>query len=170
MKVIKSLNNNMVLAADDKGKDCICQGRGIGFKKSKGDNLQKDFVEKMYYPETRAESNRWQILFSEIPEDLLELGQSVVDDARNKYGIVVSDRVLLPICDHMMGAIERYKQGIILDNPMLDEIKKIYPKEYEAGKDAVRRLKDRYGIDMLDDEAAFLAYHFVIEGLGRGGK
>lgn len=157
----------MVLALDDKCTECICQGKGIGFSVIKGQSLNASSIERIFYPETQAESNRWQALFAEMPESLIELGQNVIDVATNVYHLNLPDRVLLPICDHMQGAIERYRQGIVINNPMLEDIKRIYPNEYLAGQDAVKKIKDYSGIEMLEDEAAFLAYHFVIHGLGR---
>ena len=168
MQIIKALNNNMILAVDNTGSECICQGKGIGFNAKKGASLNVDAVERIFFPETEAESDRWQRSFSALPEDLIELGQIIIADARDVYQISVSDRVLLPICDHMMGAIDRYKKGIVLKNPMLDSIKEIYPKEFKVGLNAIKLIKEKYGVEMLEDEAAFLAYHFVIQGLGRG--
>ena len=167
MKVLKSINNNMVLALKD-NDECILRGKGIGFNVTKGDDISAELVEKIYFPETKQESNRWQLLFSEIPEDLIELGQIVVDEARNVYKIDVSEKVILPICDHIQGAIERYKSDIKLTNPMLEEIKNLYPREYKVGLNAIKLIKRKLDIEMLDDEAAFLAYHFIIQGLGRG--
>ena len=77
-----------------------------------------------------------------------------------------SDKVMLPLCDHIAGAVERYRQNVKLENPMLWVVKYIYPKEFKTGRYAVRRIEEMTGIRMLDDEAAFLAYHFVIEELG----
>ncbi|OTQ08181.1 hypothetical protein B6C87_11850, partial [Gilliamella apicola] len=37
MKVHKILNNNVIVTLDDKGKELILTGRGIGFKKREGD-------------------------------------------------------------------------------------------------------------------------------------
>ena len=158
----------MVLAVDKDDNECICQGKGIGFNVKKNSEIQVDDVERIFYPETKAESNKWQLLFSEIPEDLIEIGQLIIADARNVYQVRVSDRVLLPICDHIMGAIDRYRQGIKVKNPMLDDIKKIYPKEFKVGLNAIKLINEKYNIYMLEDEAAFLAYHLVIQGLGRG--
>ena len=42
MKVIKALNNNMVLVQGDDGVEKICQGKGIGFGVKSGDVLECD--------------------------------------------------------------------------------------------------------------------------------
>lgn len=167
MKVIKkALNNNMVLAHDERGNECICQGKGIGFQKHAGDLLDNSLVERCFLPATSAESRHFQQLFSEIPDEFWEIAENVVDYGRERYGINVSQRIILPLCDHMAGSVERYQKNLELKNPLLWDIRRIYPKEFKIGKYAVELLKERYGIEMKDDEAAFLAYHFVNAQLG----
>ncbi len=167
MKVIKkALNNNMVLARDERGNECICQGKGIGFQKHAGDLLDSSLVERCFLPTTLDESRHFQQLFSEIPDEFWEIAENVVDYGREHYGINVSQRIILPLCDHMAGSVERYQKKLELKNPLLWDIRRIYPKEFKIGKYAVELLKERYGIGMKDDEAAFLAYHFVNAQLG----
>ncbi len=167
MKVIKkALNNNMVLAHDERGNECICQGKGIGFQKHAGDLLDSSLVERCFLPATLDESRHFQQLFSEIPDEFWEIAENVVDYGREHYGINVSQRIILPLCDHMAGSVERYQKKLELKNPLLWDIRRIYPKEFKIGKYAVELLKERYGIEMKDDEAAFLAYHFVNAQLG----
>lgn len=167
MKVIKkALNNNMVLAHDERGNECICQGKGIGFQKHAGDLLDSSLVERCFLPSTLDESRHFQQLFSEIPDEFWEIAENVVDYGREHYGINVSQRIILPLCDHMAGSVERYQKKLELKNPLLWDIRRIYPKEFKIGKYAVELLKERYGIGMKDDEAAFLAYHFVNAQLG----
>ena len=48
MKIIKVINNNTVSVIDDKGKEQIISGKGIGFGKKYGDEPDKDKIQKMY--------------------------------------------------------------------------------------------------------------------------
>lgn len=166
MKIAKSLNNNMVLAVDDQGRECVLKGKGIGYQKKKGDRIDEEQIELRFVPASQEESRHFQQLFSEIPEEYWDMAGKVVDYARTRRKLPVSDKVILPLCDHMAGAVERYQQGIALDNPMLWDVKRVYPKEYRVGKYALTLIEEQYGITMKDDEAAYLAYHFVIDELG----
>ena len=47
MKIKKILNNNMV-CVDHGGKEMIVSGKGIGFKRKKGEKIDISRVEKMY--------------------------------------------------------------------------------------------------------------------------
>lgn len=166
MTVIKTLNNNMVLARDSDGNDRICQGKGIGFRKKSGDSIVWSQVERSYIPENEQDRRYFQQLFSEIPDEYWEIAEKVVEYGRDQYQIKVSDRVILPLCDHMAGSVERYKKGTTLSNPMLWDIKRVYSDEFQIGKYALKILQERFNVEMKEDEAAFLAYHFVNAELG----
>ena len=161
MKVVKALNNNMVLARDDQGNDCICQGKGIGFQKRSGDPLDSRIIERCFRPSSLDESRHFQQLFSEIPDEYWEIAEKLIAYGKDHFGIQVSQRIILPLCDHMAGSVERYRRHVELKNPLLWDIKRIYPKEFKIGKYALTLLKESFGISMEEDEAAFLAYHFA---------
>ncbi len=161
MKVIKALNNNMILGRDDQGRECICQGKGIGYKKRNGDEVDASLVERRFFPESQEESQHFQQLFSEIPDEYWPIAEEVVDYARTNLNLQVPDRIILPLCDHMAGSVERYRRNVVLENPILWDIKRVYPKEYKAGIKALDLLYDHFGIKMQEDEAAFLAFHFI---------
>ena len=46
MRVVKVLNNSLVLALDEEGQEAILMGKGIGFHKATGSTLKKEEVEK----------------------------------------------------------------------------------------------------------------------------
>ena len=50
MQIIKVINNNVISSEDDKGKEIIVMGKGIGFGKTAS---QKEYLEKL-----RKESRR----------------------------------------------------------------------------------------------------------------
>lgn len=166
MRVIKALNNNMVLARDENGSELICQGKGVGWQKRSGDSVDDSLVERRFFPADESESTHFQQLFSEIPGEFWAIAEKVVDFGRSRYSLRVSQKVILPLCDHMAGSVERYRGGVALENPMLWDIKRIYPKEFKVGKYALALLKETYGVEMREDEAGFLAYHFVNAELG----
>ncbi len=60
MKVVKSLNNNMVLARDEHGDECISQGKGIGWQKRSGDSVDTSLIERRFVPENQDESRHFQ--------------------------------------------------------------------------------------------------------------
>ena len=48
MKIDKVYNNNVGLAKGDDGEEFIVMGRGLGFQKKPGDEIDTALVEKMF--------------------------------------------------------------------------------------------------------------------------
>ena len=47
MKVLKSINNNVVSCLDENGREWIAMGRGLGFSLRAGDKIDQTKVEKL---------------------------------------------------------------------------------------------------------------------------
>lgn len=168
MVIEKVLNNNMVLSRNGEGKEIILKGKGIGFKKKPGDAVEKGLVEKMFLPRDRNEAAHYQQLLSSIPQKYWDVSEQIVTYAREALKIEVPDYIVLNLCDHIAGAVERYQSGTVLKNPMLWDIKRLYPKEFQAGLEGVKLIRLCLRVTMEEDEAGFLAYHFVYSQLGSG--
>lgn len=41
MKILQVFNNNVVLAVDELGRDVVLTGRGLGFKRRRGDTVDE---------------------------------------------------------------------------------------------------------------------------------
>lgn len=161
MKISKALNNNIVLVKDANGSDCIYQGLGIGFQKKRGDSIDESLIERKFTLETETESRHFETLLSEIPEEYWTISLQAIDYAREHFKFHISDRTVLPLCDHLACCTERIKNHVQLSNPLLFDIQRIYPKEYECGKYTISLIQDQLKIELPDDEAAFIAYHFI---------
>lgn len=167
MKVEKVLNNNMVMSRNAQGREVILQGNAIGFGRKKGDVVCSSQVERMFVPNDKNEMNRYHEFFSNFPQAYWEVTEQIMKYAVSDCGLNVNDKVMLPLCDHIRGAVERYKDGIILNNPMKWEIRKLYPGEYQIGLYALKLIQRRFQVSMEEDEAAFLAFHFVYVQVGQ---
>lgn len=161
MIILKIINNNLVIAKNAEGKEVILRGKGIGFQKSKGQVIPDCKIERIFIPENEMESRHFQELVSKIPIRYLTLSEQIVVYARQEIHIDVTDSILIPLCDHIAGAVVRYQEGIILSNPMLWDIKRLYPKEFAVGLEAVKLVNEIFHVNADENEAAFLAYHFV---------
>ena len=58
-------------------------------------------------------------------------------------------------------ALERYKKGIVLQNRMLWEIQKFYPKEYLLGSEVLSYLNQELNVNLPEEEAGNIAFHIV---------
>lgn len=161
MKIVRVLNTNAIVSADEKGREIIVTGSGIGFKKKKGENMDPLLVDKTYYLESKEDCSRLQEVVKEISEEYLEIAARTVELVRNRYQLKVRDTLYVTLTDHVNSAVQRMEEGIPLKNMMKHEIRRFYSSEYEAGAQAVKWIFEKTGIDLGDDEAAFIAMHIV---------
>ena len=127
MKILRVLNTNAVVSTDPHGQEIIITGAGIGFKKKKGEELDKSLVEKIYCLKSREDNYRLQEVVREISEKYLEIAGKVVASAR-EAGLKIRDALYVTLTDHINSAVERYQSGISLKNMMRHEIRKFYPQ------------------------------------------
>ena len=161
MKVHKILNNNVIVTLDDKGKELILTGRGIGFKKREGDLIDTNLIEKQFSLDNKDILPKFNELLSEIPLEVLTTSQIIINHAKECMESKLQDSIYISLTDHIHFAIERHKQGFDIPNGFLWEIKKFYPKEFQIGLYALSVIKKRLGIELPEDEAGFITFHII---------
>lgn len=165
MKIIRVLNTNAVVTLDRSGREVILTGPGIGFSRKKGDCLDETLVDKTYCLQNSEASRRLQDIVCAVSERYLEIARKVVDEARNQEGMKINDILYVTLTDHINSALERYQAGISLKNMMKLDIRRFYPREYAVAQQAVAWIKEDTGINLGEDEAAFIAMHITASEL-----
>lgn len=161
MKVLKSINNNVVSCVDENGRELVVMGRGLGFRVKTGDNLDPALAEKIFRMDTQEEVSRLKVLFSQLPGELLEFCNRIIDHAKTALGHRLNESIYLTLTDHIQFAISRVRKGQMLPNALLTEVKVFYPGEFAVGRYAVDKIGQELGIEMPEDEAASIALHLV---------
>lgn len=78
------------------------------------------------------------------------------------YGVDLSGDTSLVngLVNHIKPTIHRIKNGIKLENSVYDEVLENYPELLEDVREALKILEEFIGIEITDDEIAFIALHF----------
>lgn len=161
MKIEKILNNNVVIVLNDKGHEQVVMGRGIGFKKKAGEKLDSQAVEKIFSLENNELTSRLTELLSEIPLEVMITSQKIISYAQTILTNDLHESIHISLTDHINFAIERHKKGLDIKNGLLWEIKKLYPKEFLIGQEALNIIRLRLGVDLPEDEAGFITLHII---------
>lgn len=161
MKVIKILNNNLVFARDDSGREVIVKGLGIGFHASRGDTVDESRIGQVFYPQDKQNIQQIQEFLLSIPAEYLNFVQDFVDSVKAAEGITFNSSIYLSLSDHLLGTIKRYQEGISLENVLLLDIKRLYKKEYTWGEQMLAQVREVFDVALPPDEAGFIALHFV---------
>ncbi|MFD2307176.1 BglG family transcription antiterminator LicT [Enterococcus termitis] len=166
LRIKKIFNNNVVLVIDSKGLERILIGRGVAFGKKIGDIVQKDKIEKIFVVDSPNIADRFVQLIEEVPINRLEMVTLIVKNAEIELSKNFDENTYIGLADHINYAVNRFRNGETISNALLLEIKKFYPKEYAAGLHALETISYYEGIDLNEDEAGFIAFHFINGSLG----
>ena len=160
MKIIRILNNNVVSSLDENDSEIVVMGKGIGFQKKPGDEVEESRVEKIFRV-PHASVSQFEKLVGEIPYEQVKVADEIIAYARETLNKKLSRNIYITLTDHLNFAVERQKQGIELRNALLWEIEKFYDREFQIGCKATEIIKDRLGVQLTRDEAGFIALHIV---------
>ena len=161
MRVVKVLNNSLVLALDNSGAETILMGKGNGFHKAIGYEFQRDEVEKVFVLKDRSISRSIIRLAAETDSVYFELAKSVIDYAIEQYGMKLLDHIYLSLTDHLAFAVKRLREEIEVPNFYTNEMKKFNPNEYQVGVYAVEQVREKLRLQLPADEAGNIAFHFI---------
>lgn len=153
MRIEKVLNNNVVTVIDDQNFELVVMGRGLVFKKKRGDFLEEDKIEKIFTLSNQKLSDKLKTLLSEIPIEHMELSEEIINFAKLQLGKMLDDSIYVSLTDHISFALERFSKGMKIKNAMLWEIKKFYKEEYEVGKAALQIIHSKLGVRLPEDES-----------------
>lgn len=166
MIIHKILNNNAVVSQDDSGQNCIVTGRGLAFGKKAGDQIKFDDSTEVYVLADNLLSLRFEQVVAKIPIDYIEVAQQIIAYAKRQLPGQLSDIIYITLPDHIYGTVQRYRKGIILENKLLLDIKRIYSNEFRIGEMAVKKLNSEFNMDLTANEAAYIAQHFINAQVG----
>lgn len=157
----KVINNNIISAYDESGAEVIVMGRGIGFKKKQGEVVPADQISKIFRIKSRTLTEQFKELLANMPLERVRISDEIISHAKDHLKLKLNQSIYVTLTDHINFAIERVSQGIEPQNALLWEIKRFYPQEFQLGIYALELIHDRLGILLPEDEAGFIALHFV---------
>ncbi|MCR5007798.1 MAG: PRD domain-containing protein [Oribacterium sp.] len=161
MRIVKVLNNSLILAIDDDGNENILMGKGIGFHKAAGYELNQDEVEKVFVLKDRSISRNIIKLAADTDSVYFEISKSVIDYAKKTHHMELMDHIYLSLTDHIAYAVRRCKDGILFENFYSQDMKYFNPNEYDVGRCALMIVEHATGVILPEDEAGNIAYHFI---------
>lgn len=158
-RVIKALNNNGILALDEKNRETILLGKGIGFAKKTGERIDKPASAKVYLLlKGNGKAEHALTTVNDIDPKAVEMAARLLDLAKNRFP-AVRDDILLPMADHLQMAFRRKKTGARLPNPLQHDIMAMFPEEYAVARDGLVALATDPDMALPEEEAAYLSLH-----------
>lgn len=159
-RIVQALNNNVALVKNKYGGQAVVMGLGITYKKSKGDLIVSDKIEKVFSLKSSESKENFLTLLRDVPLDFITVTYDVIDSLSSKYHYPVQEYLYVTLTDHIYCS---YKA--ILDNTYqksdIRQLSQEYQEEYQMATEALAIFRSKLLADFPDDEIGKIALHFI---------
>lgn len=163
MKIEKVFNNNVVQILGINNEEIIVMGKGLGFQKKTGDEVNQDLIEKRFILQNTDTDMVGELsrVYVDLDSEEIDLVLEIIHQGQEKLGQTFDISLYIALADHLHYTIQRTREGLTLQNPLAWEVRKFYPEEFQLGKDTIELVKEKMTLQLADDEAASIALHFI---------
>ena len=158
------LNNNVVLARDEIGREAILTGRGLGFQRRRGQDVDASLISRRYILADNAQSVAEVI--AGIPLERLAFIERVFRKAARGLNTDVPSSTLIAVVDHINQAMARVYQGLTMDYPLRAEVAHLHPEELRLAEAMVEEINAAQEVQLPRGEAVALALHLFTAAIG----
>ena len=97
MRIEKVYNNNVVLAKGDEGEEIIVMGRGLGFQKKSGDEIDTSLVEKTFVMQDSSATNELTRVYIDLSPAETEVVLVIIKQGQEVLGLILIQLFILPL-------------------------------------------------------------------------
>ena len=127
---------------DENNQECLVMGKGVAFGKKVGQTVPVTAEAKVYSLKEMTERGDAKDILKSVLPLCLEFANEVLNQAEQEFGKV--DRtILFTMADHLDFAIRRIQNGEQISNPLTDDIRVMFYKEYKVASCIQELLKEK---------------------------
>jgi len=157
--VIKVLNNNVIMAQDEStGEEAVLVGKGLRFNARPGEKV-KDKIEKVFYFFDESQLKQYKNILNSIDRRIIGLTEEILAMVARELAEPLNEHIHVALADHISFTLERLSGGLEIENPFLEEIKALYPRDYELACKAAGMIEEKFDVTIPDGEKGFIAMH-----------
>lgn len=158
-RITKILNHNSFMGIESKNdQECLIMGKGVAFGKKVGQTVSVTADSRVYSLKELTDRGEAREIIKSVSPLCLELANEVLDQAEEEFGKV--DRsILFTMADHLDFAVRRIQNGEQISNPLTDDIRIMFYKEYKVAGCIRDLLKEKLGIRIDEHEIGYIALH-----------
>ena len=156
MRAVRSINNNIAVCVDSAGNELIAMGKGIGYGKLPREIALEDVTQTFYNVSPKVLAG-----IEGIPEDVMVFSADLAERARDELSYQLSPNLAFTLADHISFALKRARDGVYVSMPLAFDVEQSYPDEYRIARQAVRRLRREFRVNLRDAEATGIALNIV---------
>ena len=158
-RITKILNHNSFMGIESKNdQECLIMGKGVAFGKKVGQTVSVTADSRIYSLKELTDRGEAKEIIKSVSPLCLELANEVLNQAEKEFGKV--DRsILFTMADHLDFAVRRIQNGEQISNPLTDDIRIMFYKEYKVAGCIRDLLKEKLGIRIDEHEIGYIALH-----------
>lgn len=158
-RIRKILNHNTILVIKmDDNKEYLLMGKGAGFSKKVGERIEKRPEDTVYSLQKLTDRGEAREIIKSVSPVCLELANDVLNEAEREFGKI--DRaILFPMADHIEYAVRRIKNHEQISNPLTEDIRVLFYKEYKVAQCMIPLLQERMKVEIDEHEVGYIALH-----------
>lgn len=156
-KVVKPLNNNVVFAEDIEGKEVVLVGKGIGFQAKRGSFIKIGEFEKVFQL-TEQKTVQYRQMLDQVDDEVIGVCEEFIYFVSQHLN-EINEHLHIALIDHLAFAIRRLQQGMIVENPFLQEIQVMYPMEYDLAVKGAKMFEEELNVSLPEAEIGFITLH-----------
>lgn len=161
VRVVKSLNSSVVLVTDGTGHEWLLLGKGIGYGRRAGDQLDPRDADRVFVPLSHSGSPDYLQTLSFLTPERLQVTEEIVQEAERRLECTLDRYIYVALTDHLAFVLERAKSGSPVTPALGWEVQDLYPEEYAVSVDALSTIARHTGIQLPQEEAVSITLHLV---------
>lgn len=158
-RIRKVLNHNaaIVIRMED-NNEYLLMGKGVGFGKKTGERVEAGTEDTAYALQQLTDRGDAKEIIKAVSPACLELANEVLNEAERVLGKI--DRsILFPMADHIEYAVRRIKNHEQISNPLTEDIRVLFHREYKVAQCVVPLLWERMQVKIDEHEIGYIALH-----------
>lgn len=159
-KIVKIINNNVLIVLDSKLREYVVFGKGIGFKRQTSDTLLDSDIERKYLA-TGTESKYAIKLIEETDYDVMVVCEEIKQMIEKSYNQEYTNHAYFSLIDHINNTLYRQKISLNLQSEISMEDLSLYKKEQDLAREIANLLTKRLNINISSSEVIYLTLHLV---------
>lgn len=167
MKIVHVINNNLVLAINDAGREAVLTGPGLGYQARPGEVADPSRVVRTFVPLDGQAPAHLAKLLAELEPEHLELVSLALGDA-GLDRLATNPTLVIALADHVCFALRRAAAGTEVEYPLVAEVRTLYPEEYAQARAVLAAINARSHSELPEAEAVAIALHLVNTGFLTG--
>lgn len=159
-RIKKVLNHNSVIAiGEGDNREYLVMGKGIAFGKKVTERVETGAENAVYsLHELNTDRGVATDIIKTVSPECLELANEVLNRAEKEFGQI--DRsILFPMADHIAFAVRRIRNNEQISNPLTEDIRILFYKEYKVAECMKQLLADMLGVEIDEHEIGYIALH-----------